>query len=92
MPQVDTKPMTDRVVVNDEGFAVRPAEAFEHYGVISRIIFVRDDGFAVGAPAEFADAAYRLWAGSWREFKVWPDYAPRPISEYKGGILPRKRL
>jgi hypothetical protein len=80
--EIDIKPLTDRVVVNSDGLAVRSDRAFHEYGVISRVIFVRGDGFAVGAPNELESVAYGLWSGSWREFRRWPDYAPRPIDEY----------
>lgn len=90
MQQVDIKPMTDRVVVNHDGFAVRPAEAFEHYGVISRIIFVRKDGFAIGAPSHLAQAAFDLWPDEWREFRVWPKYEPRPVCEFRGNQAGRR--
>ena len=86
MPEVDIKPMTDRVVVDRFGKAVRPETAFHEHGVCAAVIFVRGDGWSVGAPAEFEDVAYRLWMTHWKEFRRWPKYEPQPISQYK----PRK--
>lgn len=83
MPAVDIMPMTDRVVINRHGQAVRPDTAFYEHGVLTKIIFVRGDGWAVGAPMELEAVAYALWPSHWREFRCWPKYEPRPISEYK---------
>ena len=83
MPEIDTKPMTDRVVVNVHGLSFRANTAFEVHGVCAKIIFIRDDGWSLGAPSEFEHVAYRLWMNQWREFRRFPDYEPHPMSEYK---------
>ena len=83
MSQIDIKPMTDRVVLNRWGEAVRPETAFHEHCVCAKIIFIRGDGWAVGAPEEFEAIAYHLWQNEWREFRRWPHYELQPISEYK---------
>lgn len=83
MPQIDIKPMTDRVVISHEGHAVRPDVAFYRYGVCSKVIFIRGDGWAIGAPEEFEYAAFHLWENELKEFRRWPKYELQPISEYK---------
>jgi hypothetical protein len=88
MPEVDTRPMCDRVVIDNQGRVTRPDDAFHHYGAITRVIFVRGDGWSVGCPEEFELVGYSLWQREWREFRRWPDYALQPISEYR---LPRKK-
>ena len=83
MPEVDIKPMTDRVVINRHGEAVRPETAFHEHGVCASVIFVRGDGWAIGAPLEFEQVAFNLWPSNWREFRRWPAYKVQPISEYE---------
>ncbi len=53
----------DRVMVN-ENEAVSAARARER-GIVSDVVFVRDDGWTLGAPARLEDAACRQWIGDW---------------------------
>lgn len=55
----------DRVVVDAEGEAAIPSRARERYGVEPVVIFVRGDGWSLGAPREFADVAFRTWSDEW---------------------------
>lgn len=55
-------PKPTRIVVDRHGSA-RPPKLGDRYDVI----FVRDDGWSLGAPKRFRRTAHKLWAGSWVE-------------------------
>ena len=84
-PAIDTNPLCERVIVNDCGLALRPAEAFFNRLIVARIIFERVDGWTLGAPPEFERVAYAQWSAEWVAFRRWPDYERQPISKY---VLP----
>lgn len=58
-----------RVVVRTEGGhvaeATTPDLALRCFGVVPDVVFVRRDGWTLGARQQDRDAAYRLWAGEW---------------------------
>lgn len=67
-----------RVVVNADGDVEFPRQALDEHGVTPEVIFVRNDGWALGAPHRFAKVAYSM---------VGPEgwlavIEPRPIGEY----------
>ncbi len=64
-------PTPFRVVINDQGYAVSPEEA-KADGVIPDIIFIRDDGWSLGAPALLTDVAESLWKDKWVAV-IWHD-------------------
>ena len=82
-PPVDITPLCVRVLVNADGFAVRPHEAAEHYGIYSKVIFQRADGFTLGAPADLERVALAMWTDDWVSFGRWPLYAKQPMREYR---------
>lgn len=53
-----------RVVVDRSGRAVPPDQASER-GIAWDVIFVRRDGWTLGAPARLAKVAFRMWEGEW---------------------------
>lgn len=71
-----------RVMINAEGEAVASARAREQFGVDPDVIFIRDDGWSLGAPKQFETVAFKLWEGSWIGFLRKPHTAARPMSEY----------
>lgn len=50
-----------RVLVGEDGKSVAPMET----DLALSAIFVRDDGWVLGAPAHLERTAYELWAGQW---------------------------
>ncbi len=63
-------------------YAVNPRRAVEEYGLMPDALFVRNDGWVLGAPAHLADIARATWAGQWTEHwrlvagawkKTWPE-------------------
>lgn len=54
-----------RVVINEGGEAVSPARAVETYDVEEDVIFIRDDGWSLGAPSRYEAVAAAMWADCW---------------------------
>lgn len=68
-----------RVMVNDdESVSARSARA--DFGIKPVVIFLRDDGWTLGAPKHLEEAARQLWAGQWvgvfRHPPNWNESAP----------------
>lgn len=80
--RVDIRPMCQKVVVNEHGRSTHPAQAFHLEGVLAKIIFERNDGWTLGAPAELEAVAHSLWSKQWVAFRRWPGYARQPIKDY----------
>jgi len=55
----------DRVIVCSRGAAFPPDRARKRYGVVPAVIYIRSDGWTLGAPLAFANAAWRIWRGHW---------------------------
>ena len=77
----------NRVMINDDE-AVPPMRAREEYGVIPDIVFLRDDGWMLGAPESLEAAAHALWKDKWVGFIRRPKDPSEPtvfklISEYQ---------
>lgn len=73
----------DRVVIDPDGSAISPERAEKEYHVYPGIIFLREDGWTLAAPAIWTQIAYHLWQDYWTHFstdgETW-----RPIAEYDG--------
>lgn len=54
-----------RVLIDAEGGAVNSKRAREQYGVTPDIIFIRADGWTLGAPSYWEMNAERLWPDEW---------------------------
>ena len=70
-----------RVVVDDTGMANTPDIA-ESFGITADIVFLRNDGWSLGAPFRFEGIAYRMWSDSWTKFCHRGDTQFTPISKY----------
>jgi hypothetical protein len=73
----------DRVLVEEGGYAANPRSARERYGVVPDIIFIRRDGWTLGAPAKLEALAFKMWSDEWKSFMRRGDRHPRPIEEYR---------
>ena len=69
-----------RVVVSVEGEACPEAGARD-LGFVPVVVFIRSDGWTLGAPARFVDVAYGMWADEWVSFQVGEQI--HPISEWR---------
>ena len=54
----------NRIVINAEGDAVPPDQAIK-LGITWDVIFVRNDGWSLGAPHHLAEVANSLWVKEW---------------------------
>ena len=72
----------DRVVVDEHGKAVNPRRAFHEYGIVPFVVFVRNDGWTLGAPEKLEPIAFAMWASDWVGFIQWPSPRLRPMTEY----------
>ncbi len=71
----------NRVVINKEGEAVPYETAFLEWAISPDIIFIRNDGWTLGAPLYLAQVAYELWADQWENFLTWPEARLHSISQ-----------
>lgn len=55
----------ERVLINKQGNATTPQMAKARYGIIPHVIFLRDDGWTIGAPRHLENQAFALWASHW---------------------------
>lgn len=61
--------------------ALSPTRA-RRQGMNADIIFIRDDGWSLGAPACLEKSAFHLWKGYWTGFIRMPGTQVIPIEEY----------
>lgn len=71
-----------RVLVNEKGRAISAKRAQAEHGVVPDIIFLREDGWSLGAPSYLEHEAYRLWPGEWVGFTRRHQTEWTPISIY----------
>lgn len=62
----------DRVVINREGEALGSRRARE-MGVTPDVIFIRDDGWSLGAPARLRGVAESMWRDQWAGVLTRPE-------------------
>lgn len=71
-----------RVMISeDEGVCC--ARARGEYGITPDIIFIRDDGWTLGAPSNLIAAAERTWADDWIGVLVKPESKPVSYHEWR---------
>lgn len=54
-----------RIVVDSEGYAVPPQRAAQDHDTQADIVFVRNNGWSLGAPLKLRMTAYGMWADAW---------------------------
>lgn len=64
MITIDLNANLTRTVINDEGEAIRPFRARE-MGLGPEVVFVRKDGWMLGATHVLSDVAYNMWKDEW---------------------------
>ena len=72
----------DRVMI-DENEAVGWLRAKENYDITPDIIFIRNDGWSLGAPWRLKDAAEKLWSDCWVGVLIKPNSIPVTYIDYK---------
>ncbi len=84
LPEIKKGFAPTRVIVEADGSATTPRRAAHIFQVISNIIFIRDDGWTLGAPKEFESIAYGIWKDSWTHFVRKGHTQWIPIERYLG--------
>ncbi len=73
-----------RVVINREGETASPKQALE-MGFDFEIVFVRRDGWSLGAIFELATVAEKLWPDEWVGVLIPPSREPIPYESWQRG-------
>jgi hypothetical protein len=71
----------ERVLVEANGLAISPRRARKEHGKCAEVIFYRDDGWRLGAPAALEAEARKLWADNWVFVARAPSWRPHKIEE-----------
>lgn len=71
-----------RVVIDKEGAAVTPFLAESRHGVSPDIMFIRDDGWTLGAPLTLESVAFGLWSDKWIGYTYLPKRNFKPIESH----------
>lgn len=76
----------DRVLVNDNGDAVPSQQALVVLKIIPDVVFLRKDGWTLGAPERLETLAFRMWEDEWIGFARTTKDGSKfsPIQEYAG--------
>jgi len=69
----------DRVVINVYGEAKTSRIAREQYGVCPDVVFIRNDGWTLGAPSRLEATARRLWQDHWVGVLRKPETVAKPL-------------
>lgn len=80
-------PTPIRVVVDERCHMTTAELAIADYDITPDIIFMRDDGWSLGAPADLEEHAYALWRGHWAWFQRRDDDGPQPMTKYRPSIV-----
>lgn len=71
-----------RVMIDREE-AFPPERAKIEFGVIPDVIFLRDDGWSLGAPKHLERVAWAMWSKEWVAFMYNPPSKFQPIKKYR---------
>ena len=82
LPILDGGFRPSRVVVDNEGTGVPASTAYSEFGVVPHVIFMRNDGWSLGAPIEFEAVAYEMWDDAWTHFAYLDTGKWLPIDQY----------
>lgn len=65
------------MIVNKRGVSTTPELAEQIYGLVPAVVFLRDDGWSMGAPKDLEEVAKKLWK------KHWVAFAYSPFTEFQ---------
>ncbi len=74
--------VVSRVIVDVDGTAVSPNIAKHQYAIFPEIVFLRNDGWSLGAPEAFEMIAFDLWREDWTHFTRRPAIQWTEIENY----------
>lgn len=69
-----------RVMV-EKDYAI-PSHKAEKRGIKATVVFIRNDGWTLGAPVHYEKNAFETWSDHWTHFAKLPDGVATPIEEY----------
>ena len=69
----------DRVVISEEGEMVHWKVARDNHGIFPDVVFIRNDGWTLGAPAPLEDVARKLWEHDWLGLIRKPSATPERV-------------
>jgi len=72
-----------RVVVSADGEAVPTPRARQQYGATPDVIFIRKDGWSLGAPKSLAHVAEKMWDDEWLGVVTLPSGSVKFYSDYR---------
>lgn len=84
LPLLGTMFTPARVVVDDRGTAFPGRRAHWEFNIEADVVFLRRDGWSLGAPKELERIAYEMWKDEWAYFTRRPFKRWLPIAKYGG--------
>jgi len=84
LPLLTSHYLAARVVIDDRGTAMPGKKALFEFDTRPDVIFLRCDGWTLGAPKELERVAYEMWAEKWSHFARRPFRRWVPIAKYGG--------
>jgi Uma2 family endonuclease len=76
-----------RVLISQDAQATTPRRAREEHNITPDVIFIRNDGWSLGAPARYESIARALWRDDWIGFIRRPNTRAEPYQEEDHGDL-----
>lgn len=73
---------TPRRVMVAKHIAASPDAAEKRFGIKPDVVFVRNDGWTLGAPENLASHAHAQWPETWIAFYRLDDMRVRPIDDF----------
>lgn len=74
-----------RVVTCRKGGATSPSRAQRTHGIAPDVVFIRSDGWTLGAPRRFTQVAWELWKGFW---VASVDVRTQAVEIFEGPVKP----
>jgi len=69
-----------RIVVGEDGHALPPGAAFAQYSIACDVVFVRNDGWSLGAPEYLESVARGMWPREWVGMARYPNMTITAVS------------
>ncbi|OGJ12571.1 hypothetical protein A3K82_00140 [Candidatus Pacearchaeota archaeon RBG_19FT_COMBO_34_9] len=80
--QSAVKSNVKRVLTNKKGNAVTTERA-RQLGIKTDVVFIRNDGYHLGAPEKLREKARSMFREDWAKFYDTHERIKRPISDYR---------
>jgi len=73
---------SNNFIINKRAEATSLIKAAAKHGIVPDIVFIRSDGWALGAPERLSTVAFETWRAEWTHFAQRPDWIIKSIVEY----------